>query len=186
VVSAPRLLVVGDGSGITGFSRVIRSILEPLSSRYQIHHLAVGYFGDPHSYPWLLYPAVVGGDDFGVKRIRNLAQVLKPDLIFLVSRLETVGDYLEELRSVLADMKVVAYCPVESGPIEPGVVARLAGLDKLVFYTRFAKKLFIDALAALVTQGARRNGNSSARTRSCAIHSLSSTRTGINRASGST
>src|SRR5262245_2860930 len=94
VETAPRVLVVGDGSGITGFSRVIRGILEPLGSRYQIHHLAVGYFGDPHGYPWPLYPALIGGDEFGVKRIRNLAEVLKPDLIFLVSTFETVGNYL--------------------------------------------------------------------------------------------
>jgi glycosyltransferase involved in cell wall biosynthesis len=146
-VSAPRLLVAGDGSGITGFSRVIRSILEPLSSGFQIHHLAVGYFGDPHGYPWPLYPAVIGGDDFGVKRVRNLAEVLKPDLIFLVSTFETVGNYLEELRPLRAGAKVVAYCPVESGPIDPGVVARLAGLSKLVLYTRSAKQIFLDALA---------------------------------------
>lgn len=146
-MTAPRLLVAGDGGGSTGFSRVIRGILEPLSCGYQIHHLAVGYFGDPHDYPWPLYPAVVGGDDFGVKRIRNLAEVLKPDLIFLVTTFETVGNYVAELRPVRAGAKVVAYCPVESGPIDPGVVAWLPGLDKLVLYTKSAKKLFLDALA---------------------------------------
>jgi D-inositol-3-phosphate glycosyltransferase len=146
-VSAPKLLVVGDGSGVTGFSRVIRSILEPLSSRYQIHHLAVGYFGDPHDYPWPLYSAVAGGDDYGVKRIRNLAEVLKPDLIFVISTLKTLGSYLDELHAIPGRPRVVAYCPVESGPIDAGLVARLRGLSKLVLYTQYARRLFLDALA---------------------------------------
>lgn len=138
---------MGDGCGSTGFSRVIRGILEPLRARYQINHLAVNYFGDPHDYPWPLYAAIAGGDPFGVKRIRNLVEVLNPDLIFLVSNFEAVGNYLKELRPIRADVKVVAYCPVESGPIDPGVVARLAGLDKLVLYTQCGKTLFLDALA---------------------------------------
>ncbi len=146
-VSEPKLLVVGDGSGITGLSRIIRGILEPLSSRFQIHHLAVGYFGDPHGYPWPLYPAFVGGDDFGVKRIRNLAEVLKPDLIFVVSTFGTVCQYLEELRMSPAGAPVVAYCPVESGPIDAACIERLRGIHKLVLYTQFAKRLFVDALA---------------------------------------
>ncbi len=146
-VIAPRLLVVGDGCGSTGFSRVIRGILEPLRGRYQINHLAVNYFGDPHDYAWPLYAAIAGGDHFGVKRIRNLVEVLKPDLIFLVSNFEAVGNYLKELRPIRGDAKVAAYCPVESGPIDPGVVARLPGLDKLVLYTQSAKKFFLDALA---------------------------------------
>ena len=146
-MSAPRLLVVGDGYGVSGFSRVIRGILEPLRSRYQIHHLAVGYFGDPHDYAWPLYAAMAGGDYFGVKRIRNLAEVLKPDLIFVVSTFKTLGAYLEALRPIGADGKVVAYCPVESGPIAPEVVPPLAGLAKLVLYTRSAKQVFLDALA---------------------------------------
>jgi glycosyltransferase involved in cell wall biosynthesis len=146
-VSLPKLLVVGDGSGFTGFSRVIRGILVPLAAYYRIHHLAVGYFGDPHDYPWPLYPAVLGGDDFGVKRIRNLTEVIRPDLIFLVSTFETVGNYLEELRSIRGGARVVAYCPVESGPLDPGVVARLAGLHRLVLYTQHARQLFLDAVA---------------------------------------
>jgi D-inositol-3-phosphate glycosyltransferase len=146
-VTAPRFLVVGDGGGSTGLSRVIRSILEPVHSRYQIHHLAVNYFGDPHDYPWPLYSAFAGGDHFGVKRVRNLTEVLNPDLIFLVSTFESVVNYLDELRPVRAGAKIVAYCPVESGPIDPGVVARLRGLDKLVLYTQYAQKVFTDALA---------------------------------------
>jgi len=143
-----RMLVVGDANAATGFSRVIRSILEPLIDSFEIHHLAINYLGDPHDYPWKLYPAIVGGDKWGINRLRNLTETLKPTLIFLVNSFQTIESYLAQLRSTDYSGKIVAYCPVEGGPVDPKIPQGLLGLDKLVLYTRFAQEAFLQAVAS--------------------------------------
>lgn len=39
------------------------------------------------------------------------------------------------------------YCPIDAGPIRSGTVERLRGLDRLVTYTRFGKRMVDEALA---------------------------------------
>ncbi len=113
----PLLLVVGDGGVATGFSRVIKSALSPLIDFFEIHHLAISYTGDPHDYPWKLYPAYVGGDVWGIQRIRSMVEKLNPDLIFMVNTFPTVGKYLEQLKQAQYSARKIAYCLLEGGPM---------------------------------------------------------------------
>ena len=53
----PRILIAGDAAVPTGFARVMEGIFEPLSRRYELHHLGTNYHGDPHRYDWAVYPA---------------------------------------------------------------------------------------------------------------------------------
>ena len=136
----PRVLVVGDGAVKTGFSRVIRSVMLPLAETYDIHHLAINYFGDPHDYPWPLYPARNGGDFFGIGRIAELVARLKPKLIFIVYDPWSLGEYVQQLGPYLEDTKLVFYCPVESDPFDPQYLYRMSGASRLVAYTKFAQQ----------------------------------------------
>lgn len=149
--SRARILIVGDAVAPTGFARVVRGIFAPLAERYDLHQLAVNYFGDPHDWPWKLYPAQRPGDPSGVSRLPQLITYLAPDLVFVLTdiwRFAAYGSALEKLGSA---PPAVLYCPVEAGPIAPEVVAPLGGLDHLVLYTRYGE--------AAIAAGARSSGD---------------------------
>ena len=96
--SLPRILVAGDAAVPTGFARVIEGIFKPLVTRYEIHHLGTNYRGDPHGYSWKVYPAELGGDRWGARRIVALAEKIQPHLIFIVNDIWIQSAYLHELR----------------------------------------------------------------------------------------
>lgn len=137
--SKPKILVLGDAAVSTGFARVIRNILEPLVNDYELHQIGISYHGDPHNYPWSLYPAMVGGDLYGVGRIQSLVEQLQPDLVFAVNDLWTLGNYMDVLKHYRDRLKIILYCPIESKLIDCSHVLRLNGAHKVVAYTEFGR-----------------------------------------------
>jgi len=157
----PRVLLIGDATAPSGFSRVVRSIFEPLATRYDIHHLATRYRGDPHGYPWKLYPAHTGGDPRGLGRLRSLAEALRPDLVFIVFDIPSQVRFLEVLRSLPDPPPVVAYSPIESGPLAPERIEGLSPLARHVLYTEHARG---EVEAAWAEVSKRRGGLAAPRT----------------------
>ncbi len=151
IPSQPRLLVVGDGVASTGFARVAHSIITRLYPDYEVHHLGINYYGDPHDYPWPIYPARNGGDPFGAGRLKELIERLRPQLVLLINDLWILGDYMQILRAYRDTLKIVCYCPIETGPVDPLFVARLAGAHCVVAYTAFGKQA-IDTSMELARQ----------------------------------
>lgn len=145
--TVPRMMAIGDAVATTGFSRVMRGVLDPLVEQYDIHQLALSYYGDPHDWPWKLYPASVGGNAFGTLRVAWMFDHLKPDVIFMVSNLPRVKAYLEALGERARTVPIVAYVAVEAGPISPALVPFLKEVDRLVFYTEQSKREFEKAIA---------------------------------------
>ncbi len=135
----PKLLVVGDAVVTTGFSRLIRSVFAQLATSFEIHQLAISYNGDPHDYPWPLYPAGSRGDLYGVNRISHLIDSIKPDLVLIVNDVWLVGDYLDVIVEENIKIPVVAYCPIEAYGVGVDVLSKLLKLTKLVLYTQFGK-----------------------------------------------
>lgn len=144
-----RILVIGDAVAPTGFARVMHSILEPLQEDYEIHQIGTNYHGDPHDYGWKIYPAKLGGDLQGVQRLVPLAKKIQPDLIFLFNDLWVVADYMDGLNTLANKPKIIAYCPIDAGPIHTKLLARCTELDRLVVYTEFAREEVSKALAIL-------------------------------------
>lgn len=144
-----RILAVGDGVVPTGFARVLHSLLDRLRDRWEIHHLAINYDGGPHALGWDVYPAASEGDFWGANRLRGLVEQVRPDLVFLLNDPWVLGSYLEALREVRDSVRVVAYSPVDAGPLEPAMVAPLAGLDRLVLYTEFGRREIESSFAHL-------------------------------------
>ncbi len=144
----PAVVVVGDAVAPTGFARVLHSILRRLSDRYDFHHLGINYGGQPHDFPWQIYPADGGGDLHGVKRVRQLVEKVRPRLVFLLNDPWILGGYLEAIRGCRAGVRVIAYAPVDAGPLEAELVAPLVELDHLVLYTRYGR----DQMAASAAQ----------------------------------
>lgn len=139
----PRLLAVGDGVVPTGFARVMHSLLDRLRDRWEIHHLAINYDGGPHALGWDVHPAASDGDFWGANRIRGLVEQVRPDLVFLLNDPWVIGSYVEALREVQDRPRIVAYSPVDAGPLEPAMLAPLigpTGLDQLILYTEFGRR----------------------------------------------
>lgn len=145
----PSLLVVGDAAAPTGFARVVKGILAPLAERYQIHQLGTNYKGDPHDWPWKIYPADIGGDIYGAGRLREMIERTRPALVLVVNDLWVVGRYAETLRAYRDKLCVVAYCPVDGDPIEQDLMAPLAAVHRLVTYTEYGLRAMEDAIARL-------------------------------------
>lgn len=147
----PRLLAVGDAVAATGFARVLHNVLAPLQDAYEIHHLGVNYHGDPHGLGWKVYPAKLGGDLQGVGRLLPLVEGLEPRLIFLLNDIWVLVEYWQQLADKVraTGARTVMYCPIDAGPVEPELLARLEGVDRFVVYTEFARGEIEKALAQI-------------------------------------
>lgn len=116
-----KILWVSDGVAPTGFSRVAHGILENLDKeKYDIHHLAINYRGDPHDNWWKLYPASIGGDLWGFGRFQGMIQTVKPDIIFMLNDPWVLQRYLAfiiESKGMIPNVEhipVVVYFPVDA------------------------------------------------------------------------
>lgn len=136
----PKILIIGDAVAPTGFTRVIRSIFEPLHHDYELHQLATRYDGGEHDYPWKLYPAGKGSNVYGYDQIVSLVEQIQPAIVFLLYDIVFQVPYLEILRTAAWPAKIVLYSPVESGPIAPEMVERLQGVSRYVLYTDYGRR----------------------------------------------
>ncbi len=135
-----KVLIIGDALAPTGFARVIRSIFERLHKDFELHQLATRYDGRPHDYSWQLYRADKGKSVYGYDQIAPLIAEIKPDLVFLLYDIAFQIRYLEELRKVSPQPRIVIYSPVEAGPIAPEIMARLKGVSRYVLYTDYGRR----------------------------------------------
>ena len=145
IIPLPVILVLGDAVAPTGFARVVYNIFRPLAKCYKIHQIGTNYFGDPHDWPWEIYPARSDGHPRGVNRVAPLVRKLKPDIVFILQDPWVVAEYLQELRH-FKDLKVVVYCSINAAPLDPKVIASLQGCNALVVYTEFARQAIQDGL----------------------------------------
>lgn len=148
----PKVVAVGDGVAPTGFARVMHSLLRPLSDRWEFHHLAINWAGHPaHGFPWEIYPAAGDGDIYGAAKLRPLVEKVRPDLIFLLNDLWILRDYLHALRDLPRELRppIVAYTPVDAGPLEPGMAEGVESLDRLVAYTEYGRSEIAGSAAEL-------------------------------------
>ena len=146
--SRESLLIIGDGGVPTGFARVVRGIFEPLVERYNLQQLAVNYRGDPHDWPWPLYPAGSREDHDGADRIGELVERLEPRLVFLLSDVWRFPKYIQALRKFSDRLRIAAYCAIENGPIPAQCLNAFEFLDHLVLYSQAARRMVEESLPA--------------------------------------
>ncbi len=110
-----------------------------LNDRYGFHQLGINYVSGPHGEPWPIYPASDGHQDrHGIKRIAGIINMIRPAVVLIVNDVGLVAQYLTAMASVDHRPRVVAYMPVDSGPLAPEYVRGIASLDRLVVYNQFA------------------------------------------------
>lgn len=135
-------LFIGDGGCATGFARVNHSIIDNLpEDKYEIHHLAINYHGDPYESKSLLYPASLGGDLFGFRRVNTLIDKIKPNFIFILNDAWNIAQYLEIIK---ADIPIVTYFPVDAKPQLKEWFAPMVEKTTMVAYTEYGKSAVTD------------------------------------------
>lgn len=132
----PKLLWIADAVVPSGFARVTHSVLERLRQTWDVHVLGMCYAGDPHSYPYPIYPALLGGDNLGLGRVKNLVAHLKPDVV-LVNHDPWV---VERFAPAVTGVPMVAYCPVDAPNFRPQAAHAMSELACTVFYTEFGER----------------------------------------------
>jgi D-inositol-3-phosphate glycosyltransferase len=105
-----RLLWVGDAVVATGFAKSTHKTLATLMESWEVHVLGINYVGDPHTWPYPIYPCWPGGDDFGVRRMAQMCGAIKPDLVVLQNDPWNVPQYLQQIPR---EIPVVASMPVD-------------------------------------------------------------------------
>jgi D-inositol-3-phosphate glycosyltransferase len=138
--------VVGDAASPTGFSRVTSSIMTRLNERYSFHQLGINYMSGPHGEPWPIFPASDGPRDrHGVKKIAGLINMIRPSVVLLVNDAGLVAQYLAAMSSLEHRPKVIAYMPIDSGPLPLDYVRAFTALERIVVYNQFAADTLLAA-----------------------------------------
>ena len=138
----PVVLIAGDGPVPTGFARVIEGIFTRLTDELDIRQLGISHSGDPHHLPWPIYPAgKMGSDVWGVHRIATLTEQVRPDVIFLLNDTWVVSKWLAELKAIENGPPIIAYLPIDAGPVDRRLITNFDRLDQVFVYTGFAKTL---------------------------------------------
>jgi len=89
-----KVLWISDGVAPTGFSRVAHSIISRINDKFDIYHLAINYHGDPHNYNHKIYPAFIGGDIYGIGRLKVFLEKGDFDSIFILNDIPVIQKYL--------------------------------------------------------------------------------------------
>jgi hypothetical protein len=118
----PRLLAVASSQPPLSLARVAGGILHSVAADFEVHQFALGYTGDPHGYPWDLYPAARPNDPYGFTGIQELVGRLKPDLVFFMTELVLVAEFLKRMGG--DEPPLLAYFPVDAWPIPASTQGR--------------------------------------------------------------
>jgi glycosyltransferase involved in cell wall biosynthesis len=128
-----RLLWVGDAVVATGFAKCTHKTLDVLRKDWDVHVLGLNYDGDPHEYPYDIYPAWVPGKDvWGTGRLALLLNHLRPDVCIVQNDPWNVPEYMKKT----GNCPVVATMPVDGKNCRGGA---LNGLAHAIWWTEFGK-----------------------------------------------
>ena len=139
------VLIVGDAVVKTGFSRCTHALADELHKRgHRVSILGINYWGDPHTYPYAIYPAVNfadhGTDAMGQTRLPRLIRRLKPDKVVLLNDPWNIQSYFDEMDAQLEPDSprpvMIGWLAVDSENHRLGGMGRL---DSIVVWTEFAK-----------------------------------------------
>jgi len=144
-----KIIFYGDSpTCATGFGQVSRNILPALynSGRYEVDILGINYWGDPHEYPFNIWPMAVNQqrDPYGRQRLQQhlLDPNLDYDILFFLQDtfiLDFVPGLLDNLKKSGKRFKSVFYYPVDGIPKEEWIRAANS-VDFPVTYSQFARE----------------------------------------------
>lgn len=144
-----KILWLGDAVATTGFARCTHAVCDALySAGHEVSVLGMNYYGDPHNYPYDIYPCYqplnAGRDVFGVARLPVMAERLAPDVIVVLQDPWNIDAYLKSLRG-FQEQRAAQDIDFRSPPMVGWLAvdsvnqkgAELNGLDHVVVWTQF-------------------------------------------------
>jgi len=131
----------------TGFGTVSRNIFEGLykTGRYQIDILGINYWGDPHNFPYRIWPTGTNAerDPYGRRKVANMIVQMKYDLLFFLQD-SFILDFLPELHQFLRNQnnrkfRSICYYPIDGIPKEQWI-QNVCACDYVFTYSQFGKE----------------------------------------------
>ena len=130
----------------TGWGTVSRSLGKVLYNKgYDLAWMAINYWGDPHDYPYRLYPAASEGDTYGNNRFPAILQAENPDVIILINDIWITTHIVELLKNIYKDSpthpKIIVYFPIDAMEHNPEWYGNMNFPDRLVCYNEFGRSV---------------------------------------------
>ena len=126
-----RLLWIGDACVSSGFARSTHKIVDVLRHTFDVAVLGMNYFGDPHPYPYPIYPCLPAGQ-MGVNRVKELIQKLGPSIVVVQQDPWNIQAYLQRVGNV----PTVGIIAVDGKHCQG---TELNGLATAIFWTAFGR-----------------------------------------------
>lgn len=129
-----KLLWIGDAVAPTGFARITHQVLDVVRREWEVHVLGLNYLGDPHPYPYSIYPSWPGGDAFGTRRVKSLLDGINPDLIVIQQDPWNIPGYMSHIGD---RVPVVAALAIDGKNCRASEY--LKGVRHCIFWTDFGR-----------------------------------------------
>lgn len=136
----PNLLWVSDACVSTGFARVTHNVLGWLGTRWNRSVLGVNASGDPHSYPYPIYPARVGGDFWGFGRFAELIKRERADVVVIQTDAWLVESFVEIAEQIDNCPPIIGFMPVDGRGMKRSTAEKISKLALAIFYTKFGEE----------------------------------------------
>ncbi len=135
----PSILWVGDAAVSTGFARCTHAACDELHrAGWHVSIVGVNYAGDPHDYPYDIYPGFSphggGRDVYGMGRLQVLSRELEPDIVVLLTDPWNVAGYVKALPTDDGHIPTVGWLAVDAKNQDGNP---LNDLDHVVSWTKF-------------------------------------------------
>lgn len=135
----------------TGFSSVSHGILNYITDKHDITGIGVNFKGDPHDYKFPIFPAILGGDLYGIKRVVDILNSSEFDFLFILNDVWVIDMYLSAIKKdVTRELpKIYVYFPVDAEQHSKKWYQNFDIVTKAFTYTEFGKKVVNQAAPSL-------------------------------------
>lgn len=131
------VLWVGDACCQSGFAKATHEIGDRLCQDFQFSVLGINAKGDRHPYDYDVYPAAPGGDMFGLGRMIEICDKVRPNVVVLQNDGWNIQPYMVQLKRAKehAETPVIAVVAVDGKNFQG---EWLKGVSHAIFWTNFA------------------------------------------------
>ena len=140
-----KVLWVSDLVTPTGFSTVAHNIIANNLEYWDVTGLGVNYKGDPHTYSFQIFPAMISGmgNIYGVDRLVSLLTEHKFDVLYILNDAWVISYYLDAIKKYVKEAlpKIVVYFPVDSKFHNPEWYKDFDIVSQAFTYTQFGKQV---------------------------------------------
>ncbi len=144
-----KVIIVGDAVVSTGFSRCTHALADELHKRgHDVGVLGMNYWGDPHKYPYAIFPCFSPIDGcrsrMGTDRLPKLIHRFSPDAVVIINDPWNIKAYFDDIDAILEEgyelPKMIGWLAVDGANQQLGALNRL---DHIAVWTRFAQEEII-------------------------------------------